>query len=100
MESTHSVNKIVMPTNVNIDRYRNRLVVFYGRVSSEHEAQLSALENQLQWYDDQAKYHQNWNVLRKYIDRGITGTQAKKRPAFLEMIEAAKQGKFDLSFCS
>lgn len=96
MESTHSVNKIVMPTNVNIDRYRNRLVVFYGRVSSEHEAQLSALENQLQWYDDQAKYHQNWNVLRKYIDRGITGTQAKKRPAFLEMIEAAKQGKFDL----
>ena len=68
----------------------------YGRVSTEHEAQLAALENQIQWYDDQAKYHPNWNVLDKYIDEGITGTQAKKRPAFLQMIEDAKQGKFDL----
>jgi hypothetical protein len=32
----------------------------------------------------------------KYIDEGITGTQAKKRPDFLRMIEDAKQGKFDL----
>ena len=43
----------------------------YGRVSTEHEAQLAALENQMQWYDDQAKYHPNWNVLKKYIDEGI-----------------------------
>ena len=79
-----------------LDRNRTRNMVFYGRVSTEHEAQLSALENQIQWYDDQAKYHPNWNVLDKYIDEGITGTQAKKRPAFLQMIEDAKQGKFDL----
>lgn len=50
----------------------------------------------MQWYDDQAKYHPNWNVLKKYIDRGITGTQAKKRPAFMEMLEDAKRNKFDL----
>lgn len=90
-------NRIVLPTNIRTaDRDRKRRMVFYGRVSSEHEAQLSALENQLQWYDDQAKYHPNWIVVRKYIDRGITGTQAKKRPAFLEMMEDAKAGKFDL----
>ena len=90
-------NRIVLPTNVNFgDRDRPRRVVFYGRVSTEHEAQLAALENQLQWYDDQAKYHSNWTVLRKYIDEGITGTQAKKRPSFLEMIADAKQKKFDL----
>jgi len=71
-------------------------MVFYGRVSTEHEAQLSALENQIQWYDDQAKYHSNWNMMDKYIDEGITGTQAKKRPAFLRMLEDARQGKFDL----
>ena len=35
------------------DRNRARKVAIYGRVSTEHEAQLSALENQLQWYDDQ-----------------------------------------------
>lgn len=31
-----------------LDRNRARKVVFYGRVSTEHEAQLSALENQMQ----------------------------------------------------
>ena len=77
------------------DRNRARKVAIYGRVSTEHEAQLSALENQLQWYDDQVKYHPNWTVCERYIDEGITGTQAKKRPAFLKMIEDAKQGKFD-----
>ena len=79
-----------------LDRNRERTVVFYGRVSTEHEAQLSALENQMQWYNDQAKYHPNWNVIDKYIDEGITGTQAKKRPSILRMIEDAKSGKFDL----
>lgn len=92
-----SDNKMVMPTNVSkLDRNRERTIVFYGRVSTEHEAQLAALENQMQWYDDQAKYHPNWNVLKKYIDRGITGTQAKKRPAFMAMLEDAKRNKFDL----
>ncbi len=79
-----------------LDRNRPRNMVFYGRVSTEHEAQLSALENQIQWYEDQAKFHPNWTVIGKYIDEGITGTQAKKRPAFLQMLEDARAGKFDL----
>ena len=92
-----SENKVVLPTNVlTFDRNRQRSVVFYGRVSTEHEAQLAALENQMQWYEDQAKYHPNWTVLKSYIDRGITGTQAKKRPAFMEMLNDAKYHKFDL----
>ncbi len=79
-----------------LDRNRPRAIVFYGRVSTEHEAQLSALENQMQWYDDQLKYHPNWTLVNRYIDEGITGTQAKKRPAFLQMLEDARQRKFDL----
>lgn len=89
-------NGMVMPTNVNFNRERQRKVVFYGRVSTEHEAQLSALENQIQWYEDVANRNPNWYVIKKYIDEGITGTQAKKRPAFLRMIQDAKQKKFDL----
>ena len=80
----------------NLDRNRPRNIVFYGRVSTEHEAQLSALENQMQWYDDQLRYHPNWTLVERYIDEGITGTQAKKRPAFLRMLEDARAGKFDL----
>ena len=89
-------NGMVMPTDVNFDRKRQRKVVFYGRVSTEHEAQLAALENQIQWYDDIAAKNPNWYILKKYIDEGITGTQAKKRPAFLQMVQDAKQKKFDL----
>ena len=69
---------------------------YYGRVSTEHEAQLEALEKQMQWYEDQTKYHPNWMVMGRYIDEGITGTLAKKRPAFMKMIEDARQRKFDL----
>ncbi len=88
-------NTTIYP-NLLLDRNRERQVVFYGRVSTEHEAQISALENQMQWYDTQAQEHKNWIIVGRYIDEGITGTQAKKRPAFLNMIEDAKKGKFDL----
>ena len=51
-----------------LDRNRPRRAVFYGRVSTEHEAQLSALENQMQWYDDQLRYFQKY--LKAHLDRG------------------------------
>ena len=88
--------KFNLTNYASFDRNRGRKVAIYGRVSTEHEAQLSALENQLQWYDDQIRYHPNWEIYDRYIDEGITGTQAKKRPAFLKMIEDAKAGLFDL----
>lgn len=93
----NSNNRVVVPTNISSeDRNRLRNVVYYGRASTEHEAQLSALANQMQWYDDQTKYHSNWKVVHKYIDEGITGTQAKKRPAFMQMLADAREHKFDL----
>ena len=54
-----------------LDRNRPRKVVFYGRVSTEHEAQLSALENQMEWYENQTKYHSNWIIVNRYIDEEI-----------------------------
>lgn len=39
----YGTNRVVLPTNISLeDRNRNRRVVFYGRVSTEHEAQLAA----------------------------------------------------------
>jgi len=70
--------------------------VIYGRASTEHEAQVKALQNQMQWYDDVARFHPQWNVINRYIDHGITGTQVYKRDAFMRMMEDAKQQKFDL----
>lgn len=74
----------------------NKKVVFYGRVSTEHEEQTYALGNQMQWYEELKKSYPNWNVIERYVDDGITGTQAKKRPEFMRMIDDAKMGKFDL----
>ena len=34
-----------------------RIVAIYARVSTEHEAQISALENQIQYYDDILSKH-------------------------------------------
>lgn len=75
---------------------KERVVAIYARVSTEHEAQISALENQVQYYDDLFRYHPEWTLYKKYIDEGITGTSVHKRQSFLEMMEDAKNGAFDL----
>lgn len=71
-------------------------VCFYGRVSTQHEEQINALSNQLQWYDSILAEHKNWEKVEVYVDKGVTGTQAKKRDGFMRMIEDAEKGNFDL----
>ena len=73
-----------------------RKVVIYARVSTEHEAQISALENQVQYYDEILKRHPDWVLVDRYIEEGITGTSINKREDFLRMMKDAKNKKFDL----
>lgn len=73
-----------------------RRVAIYGRVSTAHEAQLNAFENQQAWYEREASHHEDWIVVGRFYDEGITGTAAHKRPEFMRMLEDAKQHKFDL----
>lgn len=75
---------------------RPRRVVIYGRVSTEHEAQVNAMENQKAWYENIAKQHSEWTIVDHYFDEGITGTTAKKRPAFMKMLADTHLHKFDL----
>ncbi len=44
---------------------RPRKVVIYTRVSTEHEAQLSALENQKDWYKGILAQHPEWKLVRQ-----------------------------------
>ena len=62
----------------------NRKVVFYGRVSTEYEEQTYALGNQMQWYEELKKSYPNWIIIERYMDDGISGTQAKKTPRIYE----------------
>ena len=73
-----------------------RTVAIYARVSTEHEAQLSALDNQVQYYDEILSRHLEWTLYDRYIDEGITGTSIKKRKNFMRMMRDANEGKFDL----
>ena len=73
-----------------------RRIVIYARVSTEHEAQLYALDNQIDWYKSILNDHLEWTLVEQYIDEGITGTSAKKRPKFMKMIRDAKKHRFDM----
>ncbi len=73
-----------------------RTVAIYARVSTEHEAQLNAIENQKQWYFEFVRNHPDWSFYDMYADEGITGTSAEKRPNFMRMMEDAKENHFDL----
>lgn len=75
---------------------QRRKVAFYGRVSTEHEEQLNALRNQMQWYEELSRSYPEWDIIERYMDEGITGTQTNKCPEFMRMIDDAFRGKFDL----
>lgn len=78
------------------DNYTDEVkVAIYGRVSTKHEAQLSAFDNQLDWYGLLLKQHPLWKVVNVYSDQA-TGTNTKHRKDFNRMIEDATNGKFQL----
>lgn len=81
----------VMPDQNEIIR-----VAVYARVSTEHEAQVYALGNQIEWYKEYLRANPQYKLYKIYVDEGLTGTSAEKRPQFMQMIEDAQLGKFDL----
>jgi len=83
-----------------VDIYKDPIrVVFYGRVSTDHEEQLDAFDNQILWYEGILKDHPNWKLARPimtYTDPGVSGTRAETRPGFMQMIEDANKDIYDM----
>ena len=71
-------------------------VTFYARVSTEKDAQINSLENQISYYPDFIKSHPNWTLVPGYVDEGLTAITTKKRENFHNMIDDAEGGAFDL----
>ena len=71
-------------------------VTFYARVSTESDEQLNSLDNQISFFENLIKSNKNWTYVKGYIDEGISGSTVKKRKRFLQMVEDAKLGYFDL----
>lgn len=76
---------------------QKKRVVFYGRVSTQSEEQISALGNQMTWYEQLLLMNPDWIVVGKYEDAGVTGTSVRKRKGFQQMLEdGIDRQKFDL----
>ncbi len=71
-------------------------VAYYARVSTDKDQQLNSLDNQIFYYEDMINKNSNWEYAGRYIDEGISGTNAEKRLSFMQMIKDAKNKKFDL----
>ncbi|MCM1127056.1 MAG: recombinase family protein [Lachnospiraceae bacterium] len=69
--------------------------VFYARVSTEEEEQLNAIEKQIEENIDVIR-DKGWILVDRYVDKGITGTQAKKRNEYIRMLGDIKKDKFDI----
>ena len=71
-------------------------VVYYARVSTDMDQQINSLENQVNFFENEIKKQNKWMFIKGYIDEGISGVEVSKRKQFLNMINDAKNGLFDL----
>ncbi len=73
-----------------------KTVAAYCRVSTDSSDQANSFESQKRFFRKYIDENAEWKLYEIYADSGITGTNTKKRKAFLRMIEDARAGKFDL----
>jgi DNA invertase Pin-like site-specific DNA recombinase len=71
-------------------------VAAYCRVSTDAEDQANSLQSQKKYFNDYIRGNRDWELVDIFADEGISGTQAKKRPEFMRMIEAASKRKIDI----
>lgn len=71
-------------------------VAAYARVSTDYEDQINSYKVQCDEYTKIIQSNPDYIYAGIFADQGLSGTQAKKRPEFMKMIESAKMGEIDL----
>ena len=72
------------------------LVAGYCRVSTDGEDQANSFQAQQRYFREYIARHPEWELYEIYADEGISGTSTRKRTRFLQMLEDAERGKFQL----
>lgn len=80
---------------VDKEKYRQKRVAAYCRVSTDSEEQLVSYANQKKVYTEMIGSRKDWCFAGLFADEGISGTRADKRPEFNKMINACLTGKID-----
>ena len=74
-----------------------RRVVAYSRVSTR--SQIQSAQNQEKYYEQKVANTDNWELVRVYSDKGISGVDIKRRKQFQQMLKDAAKGDFDYILC-
>ena len=80
---------------VDKEKYHQKRVAAYCRVSTDSEEQLTSYQNQMRVYTEMIAANKDWEFAGLYADEGISGTRADKRPEFQRMIRDCQNGKID-----
>lgn len=70
--------------------------VYYARVSTEHEMQISALKNQIEALEEYINNQPGWVLVRGYVDEGKTATQVKGRDEYAQLVLDMYKDQFDV----
>lgn len=81
---------------VDKEKYRQKRVAAYCRVSTGSDEQLTSYTNQKKVYTEMIAQNKDWCFAGLYADEGISGTRADKRPEFKRMINDCLVGKIDM----
>lgn len=90
IQPTISVEKTIT------DKYRQKRVAAYCRVSTEQEEQVNSYAVQVKHYTELINREPRWSMVGIFADKGISGTSTKHRDEFNRMIRACKKGKIDM----
>lgn len=80
---------------VDKEKYRQKRVAAYCRVSTDSEEQLVSYANQKKVYTEMIGSRKDWCFAGMFADEGKSGTRADKRPEFNKMIKDCLAGKID-----
>ena len=78
------------------NKYKQKRVAAYCRVSTQQEEQINSYEVQTRYYTEKINSEPKWKLVRIFADKGISGTSTKHRDEFNKMIRMCKRGRIDM----
>lgn len=95
--SKKNITVMSPPKTMTVDKekYHQKRVAAYCRVSTDSEEQLTSYTTQKKVYTEMIAARPDWELAGIYADEGISGTRADKRPQFQKMIKDCFAGKID-----
>ncbi len=93
------ITKIYLPEKKGQNIGKCLRVAAYCRVSTKSDEQYTSYDTQVAVYTDKINREPGWTLAGIYADHGISGTQAERRPRFLQMVQDCTDGKIDVIIC-